>query len=505
MKPFKGEITLLSLAQNPCELGLRHLSSVLKENCYAVKKLFLRQRLEEDISLRIVEQINEFSKNSLFIGVSIMTDYVILAKNFAKKLKQLNKDAVLMGGGIHPTVRPNEILDVFDIAVRGEAEQVILALADEMVKGEKLKDMRLPSVSTNYYASDQIGFMKDIENLPFPDFSDNFILKERRICLEKDYASLFGDYYPVLSSRGCPYDCTYCVNSFYSENMNKRFLRKRSIGKIIDELRCVKERYGIKNIAFVSDNFLSFSESELNDFTSRYEKEINLPFICVAAPNCIKESNINKLMKIGLSRVGVGIQSGSENTLNLYKRSHGSPEKIIEVAGILHKFHPRLSYSFDLILDNPYETKEDLKKTISLLESIPKTYDDLTLFSLTFYPGTYLYNKAVQDGLIEDSYYLKKSKYYHKLNKSFYNFIFLLYALKVNPKIIAYFLRYESAKGIVARAFRAIATNLTNVLLGACMLKMLLYSMRNKNKTLVAYYIKFGFAVIKSSWLRRRK
>ena len=502
MESCKREITLLSLGQDPCELGLRHISSVLKRNGFVVNKLFLKQRLEEDIPVKTIKQITRFAKDSLFIGISIMTDNVILAKNMAKKIKGLNKDLILVGGGIHPTVRPNEIIDVFDIAVRGEAEESILILADELYKGKRVKDIRVPTVSTNYYNSNEFGFIRDVDILPYPDFSDNFIIKKGQIYLEKDYQALIGDHYPVLTSRGCPYECTYCENNFYSENIDRHFFRKRSIGKIIDELRLAKERYRIKKIAFLSDNFLSFNDGELEDFASLYEKEINLPFICCTAPNCIKESHIAKLTKIGLFRVALGIESGSENTLNLYKRRHGSPQRIVEAARILHKFYPGLSYCFDLILDNPYETKEDLMKTMSLLEALPRTYG-LTLFSLTFYPGTYLYNKAVEDGIIEDSYYLKKSKYLHKLNKSFYNSIFLLYALKANQKLIAYLIRCESRENIASGICRTVVKNLTNVLLGVCLLKMIMRFIHSKNRNFVYHYIKLGFSVIKSSLLHR--
>lgn len=503
MKTSKGEITLISLCQHPCEFGISYLSSVLKENGFVVNKLFLKQRLEENIPLKITEQINEFAKNSLFIGFSIMTDYVILAKNIAKKIKWLNRDLILVGGGIHPTVRPDEILDVFDIAVKGEAEGSILILADELAKGKRVQDIRIPTVNTNYYNDDQIGFTKDIDILPYPDFSDNFIIKDGKIYLEKDYGLFIGDYYSILTSRGCPYDCTFCVSSFYSEHMNRRsFFRKRSVGKIIDELIFAKERYSVKKIAFLSDNFLSFSDSELDEFTSLYKKKVNLPFVCIATPNNIKEGNISKLVEIGLCRISSGIESGSEDTLRLYKRSHGAPQKIVEAAKILHKFYPGLRYSFDLILDNPYETTEDLKKTISLLDAMPNTYE-LILFSLTFYPGTYIYNKALKDGIIKDSHYLKKSKYCHRLSKSFYNSIFLLYALKANHKFITYLIRCKSKNNIAATACKIIVKNSTDVLLGLCLLKMVLRSMRGNSKNMVYHYIKLGFSVIKSTLLQR--
>ena len=501
-KVFKGEITLLSLSQVPTAFGLRYLSSVLKENGYEVKKIFLRKRMEEDISFKIVEQINEIAKNSLFIGIPMMTDQVILAKKLAQKLKQLNKDVILVGGGIHPTIRPNEILDTFDIAVRGEAEQTILKLADKIVTGTKIEDIKLSTVNTKYYSSDEIGFVEDIDNLPYPDFTDNFILKGSRIYLKKDYKYLFENFYSILTSRGCPYKCTYCVSNFYLERVSNKFFRKRSVSNFIDELKFAKERYKIKFIIFVSDNALALSDDEFNDFILQYKKEINLPFCYQSSPNFIKEDRINKLVKIGLSALSVGIQSGSKNTLKLYKRTFYRLQEVVEAGRILDKFHPNLTYAFDLILDNPYETKEDLKKTISLLEKIPRTYN-LTLYSLTFYPGTAFYDKAVKDGFIKDAYYLKESKYWYILNKSFYNSIFLLYNLKINPKLIAYFMKCESSKNIVGRVCRVILENSTNILLSSLLFRRIFLSIRNKEKRMVFHYIKVGFSVIKKETRKR--
>ena len=503
METSKGEITLVSVCQHPCEFGLATLSSVLKENGFTVNKLFLKQRLVEDIPLKITAQISEFAKRSLFIGFSIMTDYAILPKNIAKKIRELNKDLILVGGGIHSTVRPAEILDIFDFAVKGEAEESILILADELAKGKRVQDIRIPTIDTNYYQDGQIGFTKDIDAVPYPDFSDNFVIKEGKIYLEKDYRNFIGDYYSILTSRGCPYDCTFCVNSFYSEHMNKRaFFRKRSVGKVIDELIFAKESYNVEKVAFLSDNFLSFNDSEFNEFTSLYAKKVNLPFCLITSPNNIRETNISRLVELGLFRLSTGIESGSENTLRLFKRSHASPQTVVEAAKVLHKFYPRLKYSFDLILDNPYETTEDLKKTISLLDAMPDSYE-LILCSLTFYPGTRLYDKALKDGFIEDSYYLKRIKYLHRLSKSFYNSIFLLYELKVNHKFIAYLVRCESKKRMAARVCKVIVKNATDVLLGLCLLKLVLRSTRGNSKNMAYHYIKLGFLVIKSILLQR--
>jgi coproporphyrinogen III oxidase-like Fe-S oxidoreductase len=232
---------------------------------------------------------------------------------------------------------------------------------------------------------------------------------------------------------------------------------------------------------------MSLDKDELNCFIQRYKEEINLPFLCQAAPSYIREETIQKLTNIGMFRIALGVESGSDNTLSLYQRKHSPPDKIVEITNILNKFHPKLKYSLDLILDNPWETEEDLKKTLSLLDKLPDTYE-LILFSLTFYPGTYLYDKAVKDGLIEDGFYLKGIKYYHKLNKTFYNSIFLLYVLKVNHKIINYLLKSGKIR-------RRIIGSLTHILLGLWLLKTIFRFTKNKN--MLWHYIKLGLSFIK--------
>ena len=502
MNASKGEITLVSLGQNPSELGLRYLSSVLLEKGYSVKKVFSKQRREDDVSPQMVAQINEISRNSLFIGVSVITDYVRQARNFSEQIRRLNRNVVLVAGGIHPTVRPQEIIDVFDIVVRGEAEQSIVMLADELSNGKGVEEIQLPGVNTRFYTSEHLGFVDEIENLPVPDFSDNYVFNKKDICLEKNYEALFGDCYSILTSRGCPYHCTYCVNDFYARTSNHSFFRKRSVNRIIDELAMAKKNYPVGRIVFLSDNFLALVDDELDLFISRYSREIGFPFYCSATPNCIRKDRIGKMMDIGLSRISMGIESGSENTLALYRRKHGSPRTILQAAEVLHQYFPRLYYSFDLILDNPYETSEDLRDTLSLLESMPRTYD-LTLYSLTFYPGTYLYEKAVKDGLVKDAYYLEQSKHYHRLNPSFHNCLFLLYKLKARAGFIAYVKSCEFAGGVWARICRSLAAYSVNILLAVCLLKMIFSSLRNKDGVLASHYVKLGIAVVRSALLRR--
>ncbi len=104
---------------------------------------------------------------------------------------------------------------------------------------------------------------------------------------------------------------------------------------------------------------------------------------------------------MGLRGLQIGIQSGSERTRRLYQRE-GSAEAVIRAGQILARFIPPLDPpKYDIILDNPYETMEDLQDTLHLMMHIPPPYQ-VQPFSLVFIPGTDLHTRALSDGLIQD-------------------------------------------------------------------------------------------------------
>jgi len=137
----------------------------------------------------------------------------------------------------------------------------------------------------------------------------------------------------------------------------------------------------------------------------------------------------------------VGIQTGSNHTRRLYKRHHTN-EQVEECARIIHEFKKEIPLPrYDIIINNPWETEEDLTETLMLFAKLPKPYL-MNMFSLTFYPGTELYEKAVKDGIITDdledvyrkSYNVRANGTSGKLlNESYFNNLFYLlyvYALE---------------------------------------------------------------------------
>jgi coproporphyrinogen III oxidase-like Fe-S oxidoreductase len=111
---------------------------------------------------------------------------------------------------------------------------------------------------------------------------------------------------------------------------------------------------------------------------------------------------VGALVDAGMKRVHMGLQTGSMGTMRgIYKRP-SSRQNLQNAFQVFHQFRDRIDPpSYDLIVDNPWETEEDRLETLNLLLEIPKPYK-LNLFSLTFYPGTELHERAKAEGLIGD-------------------------------------------------------------------------------------------------------
>ncbi|UCC94479.1 MAG: radical SAM protein, partial [Candidatus Omnitrophota bacterium] len=197
-------------------------------------------------------------------------------------------------------------------------------------------------------------------------------------------------------------------------------VRKRSVDNIIRELEQIKIRLPfVEHIKFDDDAFFLYTEDELKEFSIKYKKNIDLPLgISGATPSSLTREKLSCLVDAGLEWIRMGIQTGSERTKNLYKRVH-SNQQVIESVRIINEFKDKIKLpQYDIIIDNPWETEEDLIETLKLLAKLPTPYY-LSLFSLIFYPGTELYEKAKRDGIVTDDRKEIYRKYFHGYKKTY--------------------------------------------------------------------------------------
>jgi radical SAM superfamily enzyme YgiQ (UPF0313 family) len=244
--------------------------------------------------------------------------------------------------------------------------------------------------------------IQDLDRLPFPAYNrDSFyFIGDNKVSHEDP--TLSDPILAVMPARGCPFNCSYCVNSLLRPLYKGlgRYTRRRSVGNIIAEMQAVLAIPGNRKrtVEFHDENF-GTHETWLNEFTARYPSEVGLPFKVQYNPKLIKSSMLERLAKSGLHRVKFGIEAGTDQIRNQVFDRPGNNTEILQLAQEIAKYDLKARY--DLILDNPYDSEESLKETIRLLLKLPRPRR-FNLYSLQYFPDYPLTRKALADGHIDE-------------------------------------------------------------------------------------------------------
>ena len=492
----KGKVTLISFSSSPVETGLRNISSLLKTNGFIVEIIFLRKRFEESVPADIIDQIAGMCKDSIFVGMSVMTNYVLMARHLTGELKKRTGVPVVWGG-IHPSLRPQESLQFADIACVGEGERPSLELANRL-KGSKTPE-DIPNIcfkkADRQIIVESSYLCEDLNTLPFPDYdiSRHYVISENKII--KADLSFIGRTYNVFPQRGCPYACTYCGNYALRKavKFHKGYFRRRRVTSVMQEISEIISQYPqIKNIAVNADEFLSMPVEDINTFCDLYKKNINLPFSISASPQNVSDEKISKLVDAGLDYVFMGIETGSERTKKLYARLFASNGQILEAARVLNRYKKKLRPSYDFIVDNPWETDKDLIETLRLYLSLPAPHNVL-IFSLTFFPGTSIYQKAFDEGLIKDDEKDIYTKFIYDTKSSYFNSLFYLFLFLKNLNVPISFskklLDAHIINSTVFFPFRLLIANSTKMLKALYLFKFIVHAFRAGDMAMLKNYI----------------
>lgn len=491
-------IALIDPSNYITNYGLRVLASYLIQNGHDVKLIFLPEidlRKESFYSSRVLEDLRQLIANAGLIGMSVFSNYFPVAAKLTEFLKSV-VTVPIVWGGIHATVSPETSIDYADIVVIGEGEETMLELASR----EDVNN--IPGIwykQNGKVIKNVVRHLEEnLDKYPYQcyELENSYIIRQDRIVqmtedIFKKLCYVAPNYfnlernenyqYLVLCSRGCPFKCTYCCNNALS-NLYKgkgKYFRRRSIGNVIDELLQIRKKFPFINFfSFFDDNFLARPISQLREFAEKYKKQVGVPFKCNLHVHTATEEKLDLLVGAGLVCVEIGLESGSERTnAEIYKRPHNA-EKLMAISELLNtKYRDKIKAYYDIIWDNPYETEEDISETLRFLAKLPKSIN-FSSFSLTFFPGTELYRRAMEDGMIQDEYtqiYRKKNNALYVENapyvKACYTFVtrlrssssgvyqrlfVWLYKMVTAPGVIRFFNNHQHAASVFYKAYSVI-------------------------------------------------
>lgn len=383
----------------PNAISVRSLAAYLKSRGYEALCIFCPADLQEAHAQRLIAGLQEQGVG--LVGISVLTDTYDAAVTVTRWI-HWQMGIPVVWGGAHVNVMPEESLRHADMVCMGESEEAIL----ELVSGMSASGLSGSAVPNIWYRTKQ-GIVKnslrileeDLDRFPFPDMDlqTQFVLDDTG--LMGVAADSYRKFYSIMTSRGCPYRCRYCYNSYRARQYKGkgRYLRFRSVENVVRELEEANARFGMKQVKIWDDSFLARPLDDIRRFANLYGKQIGKPFFILGEPMAFDRTKVECLKDCGLKEMQIGIQTGSERVnREIYHRQISTAETI-RVAQTLHELGIRARY--DIIFNNPYEQISDLKETINLLMKIPGEFS-LLGFNLIFYPGTEITEQALRDHLI---------------------------------------------------------------------------------------------------------
>ena len=338
-----------------------------------------------------------------------MTGYAELTRRLITRVKELDPSTYVIWGGIHPIIQPEDaILADVDAICTGEGEFAFEELRQKLIEGRDPTDVK------NFWFKQPDGeIIKNhflplmsvdmMESLPFPQYGDGEVIYEAGVGFQpmnaQHYIENDGLSYTTLWSIGCPFHCTYCGNTkFISNDAKYKRIRHPSARYIVDEVKTARERFPhLSHVSFHDDSFMAIPYREIEEFAELWKAELDLPFAVYGViPNYVKRDKFELLTWAGMNRVRMGIQSGSRKTLEFYKRP-SPPEKILAAGEVNASFAPKyhIPPAYDIITDNPVETRDDIRETLQLLYDMQRPYT-LFIYSLKVIPNTEL-EKAMKE------------------------------------------------------------------------------------------------------------
>jgi len=391
-------IALISFLNH--SINVRTLTAYARSAGYDVVCVFVLDTPNDMTAEVLIEFLKD--KNIEMAGFSLVTDDYPSAVFLTEKIKQ-SSDMLVIWGGAHVNVMPEESLNYADMICMGEGEDAFLELLQNF-DGDLFSNTSIK----NFWFKTKDGIVRnclrpleeDLDKYPFPENDRDSMYVLTNDGVEQFTEKHLHGVYNIMTSRGCPYQCDYCYNSYRKKQYQGlgRYLRMRSIGNVIEELmQALKLFPGLKYVQFWDDCFTARAVEELRLFKKLYNNHIRLPFFALIEPMIFDPEKIKLLKECGLQRLQVGIQTGSERLNSEIFNRKASNKKVLEMAKYINELGIEVVY--DLIFNNPYETIQDIKETINLLLQFPRPLH-IQGYSLIFYPGTRITERALEDGHI---------------------------------------------------------------------------------------------------------
>ena len=389
--PERGEALRVLFVEKQIDYepqGIMVLSSVLREAGH-------------DVELVITSHENpvEFAKRYRphIIGYSLMTGSHRYYLELNRHLKEeLGGEFLAVFGGPHAPFFPQMVNEPgVDGVCIGEGEGAIVDLANSMNGGGFRTDIKnwWFKVDGEIVTNPVRPLLTDLSSLPMPD--RELIYTKHKVLRESPIKHF-------ISSRGCPYNCTYCFNhAFYKIYKRAKRGVQRSVDSVIEEVLWVRERYPLQHVVFLDDIFVLHVEW-LEEFADKWPHAVGLPFFCNVRANLIAKhpEKVGLLKRAGCVTVSMGIEAANDRIRNKLLKRHMSRKEIVQTGRLFRE--AGIHVTSTNMLGLPTSTLEDDLETMRLNHEARISYAHAFIFQP--YPGTELAQFALDHDLVDGTF-----------------------------------------------------------------------------------------------------
>ncbi|NLM17601.1 MAG: radical SAM protein [Candidatus Riflebacteria bacterium] len=324
-----------------------------------------------------------FAEKPDVIGISAMTSKFGTAIQTARLCKRILPETPIIIGGPHATAMPELTMKLqeADYVLRGESEDSIVELikAIEENKGfEKIRGLSWRNGSEIIHNPDR-PFNKNLDSIPLPD----------REALMNPEAYTSEDMGVILTTRGCPYSCSYCFH------MWNRTVRYRSVSSVINEIEETHRLFGTTHFSIKDDSF-TVNKKHVKALCEAFNKlDFPITFSCTTRADIIDDELLSVMKKAGLIQLSIGIESGSPKVLQQTDKGINH-KQILKASRLLNKHG--IFWTGYFMIGLPEETEEDIIMTWRFLKRANPYFGGLGVYSP--FPRTKLFTQAIEAGLL---------------------------------------------------------------------------------------------------------
>ncbi|MBN2368725.1 cobalamin-dependent protein [Candidatus Woesearchaeota archaeon] len=370
-------------------INMMYVAQILENNSYKAK---ITDAFAEGISSD--EILKRIKKNSPdMIGFPLYSSDLSYMHRLTSSIKNQDENVKIFFAGHHASALNKEVMTQFpdiDFIIRGEGEYPTLNLVEALEKKSPLEKVNGVSFreGKKIRHTPEEKPVKDLDRIPIPS---------RKLIDPKLYYSKLSKRNKVdvlITSRGCPYRCTFCAKL----NQSFRSYRTRSINSVIDELNLIRET-GTDGVEIYDEIFTMKKQRALDIMRSIRREKMDFEFRIRTRVTHIDKEILTSLRKAGCSTISYGVESGSQRVLDAIKKDI-SP-RLVEKAFEKTERHGMNVLGFFMI-GNKADTPETIRQTISFAKKLNPLF--ATFGVLHPYPGTVDYLEAKKNNTLQGEY-----------------------------------------------------------------------------------------------------